>query len=255
MLGDVVSAAGCSYLASGGRLRQFVSENKISLVIANGENSAEGNGITPTSADSLIEAGVDVITGGNHTFRKKNIYSRLDDEVCLVRPANLPGDTPGCGHLTFDVYGYRILVINLLGQVYMDTHATSPFEKLDRILESERGRYDATLVDIHAEATSEKLALARYADGRVSAVAGTHTHIATSDASVLPGGTGYITDLGMCGSHAGVLGVKTEDVLRKFTSVLPVTFTPAEGELYATGAVFAVELPSGKCISAEAVKF
>ena len=255
MLGDVVGVAGCSYLASKGRLRKFVSDNKISLVIANGENSADGNGITPTSADSLIEAGVDVITGGNHTVRKKNIFTRLDDEELLLRPDNFPSRTPGTGHLTVDIAGYRIMVVNLAGQVYMDTHTSSPFEKLDYILDSEKGRYDAVLVDIHAEATSEKLALARYADGRVSAVAGTHTHVQTADACVLPGGTGYITDLGMCGSRAGVIGVRTEDVLHKFLSVLPVTFNPATGDEYATGAVFTVELPSGKCLSAEAVRF
>lgn len=255
MLGDVVSSCGCDYLLSKGRLRQFVRDNNISLVIANGENSADGNGITPTSAKSLMEAGVDIITGGNHTMRKKNIYSMLDDESTIIRPANYPAHSPGCGHVTVEVYGYRILVINLAGQVYMDTHISSPFEKLDSILSSEAGRYDAVVVDIHAEATSEKLALARYAAGRVSAVAGTHTHIPTADIRILDGGTGYITDLGMCGSHAGVLGVKYEDVLHKFLSVTPVSFTPAEGELEAQGAVFTVELPSGKCIDAKAVKF
>lgn len=255
MLGDVVGTAGCDYLISKGRLRNFVRENGISLVIANGENSAEGNGITPTSAKSLAEAGVDVITGGNHTFRKKNIYGMLDDEGTLIRPANITSHAPGVGHVTVDVFGYRILVINLQGQVYMDTHASSPFDKLDYILSAEAGRYDAAVVDIHAEATSEKLALARYACGKVSAVAGTHTHIPTSDAKVLGGYTGYITDLGMCGSMAGVLGVKTEDVLRKFLMPVPVTFTPAEGESEAQGAVFTVELPSGRCVSVSSVSF
>ncbi len=255
MLGDVVGVCGCDYLASKGRLRQFVRDNGISLVIANGENSADGNGITPTSARSLYEAGVDIITGGNHTFRKKNIYSMLDDESGLLRPANYTSHAPGVGHMTVEVFGYRILVINLSGQVYMDTHISSPFEKLDSILSFESGRYDAAVVDIHAEATSEKLALARYAVNRVSAVAGTHTHIPTSDVRILGGYTGYITDLGMCGSHAGVLGVRTEDIIRKFLSPFPVTFTPAEGEAEAEGAVFTIELPSGRCIAAESCRF
>lgn len=254
-LGDVVGVPGCEYLLSGGRLRKFVRENGISLVIANGENSAEGNGITPTSANSLMDAGVDVITGGNHTMRKKNIYPMLDDEGTLIRPANYPSRSPGVGHVTVDVFGYRILVVNLAGQVYMDTHATSPFDCLERILSSEAGRYDAVIVDIHAEATSEKLALARYFSGKVSAVVGTHTHIPTSDIRVLDGYTGYITDLGMCGSQAGVLGVRSDEVIRKFLSVVPVTFVAAEGELCAQGAVFTIDLPSGKCISAEAVTF
>lgn len=257
MLGDVVGTAGCDYLASRGRLRQFVRENGISLVIANGENSAEGNGITPTSARSLYDAGVDVITGGNHTFRKKNFHSMLDDGEMLVRPANYPFAAPGVGHVTVDVFGYRILVINLIGQVYMDNNVSSPFEKLERILNEEKGRYDAAVVDIHAEATSEKLALARYAAHlglSVAAVAGTHTHIQTADARVIDG-VGYVTDLGMCGSAAGVLGVMTEDVIRKFKYPIPVTFRPAEGEEEATGAVFTVELPSGRCRSAVGVRF
>ena len=254
MLGDVVSSVGCRYLLDSGRLRKFASENGISLVIANGENSADGNGITPTSARELFDAGVDVITGGNHTLRKRNIYSMLDDDERVLRPDNMTR-CPGTGHMTVDVCGYRILIISLAGQVYMDTHASSPFDRLDAILSEEAGRYDAVFVDIHAEATSEKIALARYADGRVSAVAGTHTHVQTADACVLAGGTGYITDLGMCGSGAGVLGVKTECILRKFLSPLPVTFEAAEGETHAAGAVFTVELPGGSCTAAEGVKF
>ncbi len=255
MLGDVVGLQGCDYLTSGGRLRRFVRENGISLTVVNGENSADGNGMTPTSVGSLLEAGADVITGGNHTFKKKNVYTLLDDEGTVIRPANYPPNSPGVGHCTVEVFGYRILIINLLGQVYLDARTCSPFDKLDYILSTEAGRFDAAIVDIHAEATSEKLALARYADGRVSAIAGTHTHIQTADCTVLPGGTGYITDLGMCGSHAGVLGVKTEAVLHKFRSATPVTFAPAEGECSAHGALFTIDLPSGKCISAEAVTF
>lgn len=254
MLGDVVGSAGCGYLMSGGRLRRFVSENGISLTVVNGENSADGNGITPTSARELFDAGADVITGGNHTLRKKSIHTMLDDDERMLRPHNFTR-CPGTGYTTVDVHGYRVLVINLSGQVYMDTHASSPFDALDSILSENEGRFDASLVDIHAETTSEKLALARYADGRVSAVVGTHTHIATSDACVLGGGTGYITDLGMCGSHAGVLGVRTDCIIRKFRSPLPVTFEPAEGEMKADGVIFTLELPSGKCVAAEPVHF
>ena len=255
MLGDVFGTEGVGYLASGGRLRRFVRENGISLTVANGENSAEGNGITPTSARDLLDAGVDIITGGNHTFRKKNIFTLLDDGAPLVRPANVPSASPGVGYATVDVFGFRVLVVNLIGQVFIDIHSSSPFDCLDRVLESEKGRYDAVLVDFHAEATSEKLALARYADGRVSALVGTHTHIPTSDACVLPGGTGYITDLGMCGSHSGIIGVTTEAILHRFRLVTPVTFEPAKGDVSAEGAVFEIELPSGRCLGAEQIKF
>lgn len=254
VLGDVVGVAGCEYLMSGGRLRKFITENGIALTVVNGENSAEGNGITPSSARQLFDAGADIITGGNHTLRKKGIHTMLDDDGRMLRPHNFTR-CPGTGYTTVDVFGYRVLVVNLAGQVYMDTHASSPFDALDSILEGNAGKFDAVVVDIHAEATSEKLALARYAAGRVSVVVGTHTHIATADTCVLAGDTGYITDLGMCGSHAGVLGVKTECIIRKFRSPLPVTFEPSEGELQADGAIFEIELPSGKCISAKSIRF
>ncbi len=254
MLGDVVGEAGRRHLASGGRLRRFISENRVTLTVVNGENSAEGNGITPTSARALREAGADVITGGNHTLQKSNIYTLLDDGEFLLRPANYPPNSPGTGHLTVDADGCRILVVNLSGQVFMDPKITSPFLALDSILEAEKGSFDVAVVDIHAEATSEKLALGRYADGRVAAVVGTHTHIPTADLSVLPHGTGYITDLGMCGSHAGVIGVKTECVLHRFKSMTPVTFESAEGEVSAEGAMFTVDTSCGRCVEAVPVR-
>ncbi len=256
MIGDVVGSAGVEYLSRGGRLRREAAERGADFIIVNGENSAEGNGITPTSARALLDAGADVITGGNHTLRKKNVFSMLEDGDKLIRPANYSSRAPGHGFTTALVKGYRFLIINLAGQVYMDS-PSSPFDTLEKILDSEKGGYDAAIVDVHAEATSEKLALARCFDGRITVAAGTHTHVQTADASVLPGGCGYITDLGMCGSHAGILGVKTESILFKFRVGSPVTFEPAEGDVFATGAVFEIEMAGSNaaCISAEAIKF
>lgn len=256
MLGDVVGTAGVDYLVSGGRLRREALSRGVSFVVVNGENASEGNGLTQSAARTLLDAGADVITGGNHILRKKNLYSMLEDGERIIRPANYSPRAPGHGYTTVNVNGWRFLVVNLAGQVFMDSRS-SPFDAFDRIMEAESGNFDAVLVDIHAEATSEKGAIARYADGRAAVVAGTHTHVQTADACVLPGGTGYITDLGMCGSRAGVLGVKTGCILHRFLVGTPVTFEPAEGEVFATGALFELEVGAGgaRCVAAETLKF
>ena len=215
-LGDVVGEEGVCALERGGMLRKLTEKVGADLVIVNGENSADGNGISRESAERLYDCGADVITGGNHTFRRREISSMLDDAAYLIRPANYPAAAPGMGYVIADVRGYRVLVMNLLGVVYMDP-MTPPAECAERILRSEKGKYDFAVCDLHAEATSEKLFFARYFDGKIAVVFGTHTHVATADAQVLPGGTGYVTDLGMCGSHAGILGVKTESIVHKFT--------------------------------------
>ena len=252
-VGDVVGNGGCRYL-EGGRLRRAASHFGADFIIVNGENSASGNGMSRDSARSLMDSGADVITGGNHTFKRREVYDMLDDEKCLVRPANYPPSVPGNGYTIADCMGYRILVINLLGCVFMEP-LTSPFEVAEKILAAEKGRYDISLIDIHAEATSEKMCLARYLDGRVSVVFGTHTHVQTTDAAVLPAGTGYITDLGMTGSMNGILGVKTENIIHKFTVKTPVFFEAAEGNESAHGALFTVNTDTGLCEKAEAVVF
>lgn len=247
-LGDVVGEEGVSFLENGGRLRKLASKLGADLVVVNGENSADGNGISRDSAERLYDCGADVITGGNHTFKRREIASMLDDEEYLIRPANYPAEAPGMGYVIADVRGCRILVMNLLGVVYMDP-MTPPAEVAERILRNEKGKYDAVICDIHAEATSEKLFFARYFDGRMAAVWGTHTHVATADAQVLPKGTGYVTDLGMCGSHNGILGVKTESIVHKFTVRTPVMFEPAKGNCQLHGALFEIDEKTGKCIS------
>ncbi len=253
-VGDVIGASGVGYLSDGRRLRRMRDTLGVHLTVVNAENSAEGNGTLPQSAEALFDAGADILTGGNHTFRRREFYGMLDDCENVLRPANLPAAAEGHGYTVYNADGVRVLVMNLLGSVYMDPVA-SPFETADSILKRENGAYDVALVDFHAEATSEKLALARYLTGRVSAVWGTHTHVQTADACVLGGKTGYITDLGMTGSPDGVLGVKTEPVLHKFLVKTPVRFETEHGNERACGALFTVDADTGACLSAEAIVF
>lgn len=253
-VGDVVGSSGCDYLSAGGRLRKMRDRFGADFVIVNGENSAKNNGITRDTAEIIFDAGADVITGGNHTFKQHKIGDFLDGCEKALRPANYPSDVPGNGYCIAEANGKRVLVINLLGTTFMEP-LDSPFKCAENILNKMRGKYDISVIDIHAEATSEKLCLARYFDGRVSAVFGTHTHVRTADAQVLPGGTGYMTDLGMTGSEEGVLGVKTECIIHKFTKRTPVFFEPAGGKCSAGGAVFTFDAESGKCIKAESISF
>ncbi len=255
-LGDVVGSEGVSYLENNGRLRRLRSQYGADLVIVNGENSADGNGISRESAERLYDCGADVITGGNHTWKRREVYTMLDDAEYLVRPANYPSGAPGMGYVIADACGYRVLVLNVCGTVYMEP-VSPPVEAAERILKRESGRYDVAVCDIHAEATSEKLFFARYFDGKIAAVFGTHTHIPTADICILPGGTGYITDLGMCGSMNGILGVKTESIVHKFTVRTPVVFEPAAGNCKLNGAYFELD-KSGtagwRCIKAMRVE-
>lgn len=209
-IGDVVGSIGCKFLRA--HLPQLKKVKGVDLVIANGENSADGNGITPTSARFLFDSGVDVITAGNHTFRRKESYELFDSCETLLRPANFPSLAPGRGFCVVDMGRIQVGVLNLMGVVYMES-MDSPFDVADRILAE--GVPKITLVDMHAEATGEKRSLAYYLDGRVSAVFGTHTHVQTADEGILDNGTGYISDLGMTGPKRSVLGVKPELVIQK----------------------------------------
>ncbi|MDR3552188.1 MAG: TIGR00282 family metallophosphoesterase [Clostridia bacterium] len=222
-IGDVIGASGCEFM-----MRHLPSLRKlyaVDLVIANGENSAEGNGLTPASADMLFNSGVDVITTGNHVFRRKEIYPALDENPRILRPANYPAATPGKGWTVVDTVKAQVCVINLLGTVFMDP-IDSAFEAADAILASQ-GEGRLVIVDMHAEATSEKRALAFYLDGRVSAVFGTHTHVQTADEEILPHGTGFITDLGMTGPTLSVLGIDPQPIIRRFLTRLPSKFSNA----------------------------
>ena len=247
-IGDVVGAVGCRHLQQ--HLPRIKRELAVDVCIVNGENSADGNGITPVSAKHIFDAGADVITGGNHTFRRHEFYEMLEENEFLLRPANLPVGTPGRGMTVVDRGRYRVAVINLQGTVYMESLA-SPFEVLDDLLK-DAGKF--CIVDFHAEATAEKRALAAYADGRISALFGTHTHVATADEQVLEGGTGFITDVGMTGPIHSCLGVRTELSIEKMRTKLPVRFATAEGPCAMDGVLFTLDDATGKCTAVRRIR-
>ena len=241
---------GVEHLCS--RLRRFKRENGIDLTVVNGENSAKWNGIDPCSAQALLDAGADVLTTGNHVFRINAFYDYLENERFVVRPLNFPSSAPGRGATIVDLGMSRVLIMNVMGTVGLEPLGC-PFEAVERALEENKGVYDVSVLDIHAEATSEKAAIARYFDGRINVVFGTHTHVQTADARILPKGTGFITDLGMCGPTDSILGVKSEIIIDKLRSHMPKKFEFAGGETEATGAIFTLD--SGKVTKVETVRF
>ena len=249
-IGDVVGSVGCRFLRE--KLPALKKKENIGLVIANGENSSDGNGITPASAEFLFSSGVDVITAGNHTFRRRESYDMFDECKTLIRPANYPqATTPGRGYTVYDLGRQQVAVINLMGCLFMEP-LDDPYITIDRIL----SEIDTKLIvlDFHAEATAEKLALAYYLDGRISAFFGTHTHVQTADERILPKGTGYITDLGMTGPYESVLGVKPELAIKKFREKLPVRFELASGSCEMDCVLFSVDERSGKTVSVKRLK-
>ena len=205
------------------------------LAIVNGENAADGAGITGKLADKLLAAGADVVTLGNHTYRRSGIASYLAASERVIRPANSGSETPGHGLAVVEApNGVAVAVLNLLGQLFLPT-PVSPWEIVDALVEEARAAAPVVVVDFHAEATSEKVALATWLDGRVTAVIGTHTHIQTNDARILPGGTAAVTDAGMTGPHASVIGVRAELAIARMRTRLPVRFEPAEGDVRLEG--------------------
>ncbi len=234
-IGDVVGARSIEDLNA--RLWKYREANRVDFVVANGENASDIHGISAPDARSLLDAGADLITLGNHTYGRRDICTLLSDSERIIRPANYPPMAPGGGYTLLRIGGCRLLCINVLGTALMESLAC-PFQTVDRILEREAGNYDISLMDIHAEATSEKIALARYFDGRITMMFGTHTHVQTADEQILPGGSGYITDLGMTGPVGGVIGTDSEAVIEKFRTKMPVRFRVADGEISAHGALF-----------------
>lgn len=250
-IGDVVGSVGCKFLRD--TLPSFKKTMGVDLVICNGENSADGNGITKVSAEYLFDSGVDAITLGNHAFRRKEAYEFIDENPFVVRPANFPPKTtPGKGIINIDTGRRIVTLINLMGNMCIDNNLDCPFETIDEMLSKAESKI--IIVDFHAETTSEKRAMGYYLDGRVSAVFGTHTHVQTSDAQVLPNGTGYITDVGMTGTIHSVLGVKTEIIIDKFKTKLPQRFDLASGECKMECVIFDVDDKSGKCTNCEAFR-
>lgn len=247
-LGDIVGAAGSEFVAS--KLRSVKSFYGIDITVANGENSANGNGITPYSAKFLFENGIDIITTGNHCFRRREIYDMMETNEFLLRPANFPEGNPGHGCCIYDMGSCRIAVVNLMGTVYMEA-LDNPFTVIDRIL----GEIDTPniFVDFHAEATGEKKAMGFYLAGKVTAVFGTHTHVQTADEMILSEHTGYITDVGMCGPELSVLGVKTEIAVEKQRFHSPVRFAESDALPFINGVMTEFDSNNGKCVKIERV--
>jgi len=229
-IGDVVGGPGRRGLAKA--MPGLLSEHEPDLVIANGENSAGGAGITERTANDLFGIGVDLLTTGNHVYRHRDAYEFLDREERVVRPANYPKGNPGRGSLIHEVGGRKVGLLNLSGELQL-TVARSPFPAVEAELADLRKRgAEVILVDFHAEVTSEKIAMGWHLDGRVAAVLGTHTHVPTADARVLPGGTAFICDVGMTGSRQSILGVEVEDALGRFQTQMPTRFRTAEEDIW-----------------------
>jgi metallophosphoesterase (TIGR00282 family) len=224
-IGDVVGSPGRQVLEAA--LPALRDEHRPDWLVVNGENSAGGLGVTVKTARAFFDMGADAITLGNHAYRHRDVYAYLDEEPRIVRPANYIKSNPGRGHTVVDKDGARLAVVNLSGTVFMRA-ARSPFTEVDTILEELDGRADHVLVDFHAEATSEKVAMGWHLDGRVTACVGTHTHVPTADARVLPGGTAYVSDVGMTGARDSVIGVRREQALESFRTQMPVRFDTAD---------------------------
>ena len=242
LVGDVVGRAGRRAFRT--ITPQLRSEKSIDVVIVNGENSAGGKGFTRKALDELYAGGADVVTAGNHVWDKKDVFAFVDDEPFLVRPANYPDGTPGKGYCIFPFKAANIAVMNLSGRSFMPA-LDCPFQKADEILVEIGGQADVVVLDFHAETTSEKLAMGHYLDGRADIVVGTHTHVQTADEQILPGGTAYITDLGMVGAHDSILGVRKEIVIQKFRTGMPVRFDMAEGAAEYAAVIVDIE-PNGR---------
>jgi len=249
-IGDIVGQEAVEYIST--RFGALRKEHCADMIIVNAENAAEGNGLDRATAETLLASGADVLTTGNHVWQKRDLRSFLDDNRNILRPANYRPELPGRGWGIYDFSGKRVLVMNLMGTVYLDPIAC-PFSTVDAILEKEKGNYDISVLDFHAEATSEKIAMAYYLDGRVSAVYGTHTHVQTSDARVFPKGTGFITDLGMTGPLESVLGVRSECIIEKLKYHIPVRFETAKGNIVIHGAKFTIDADSGKTVDVTAI--
>lgn len=252
-IGDVTGTGGVRHLEE--KLWRFRDKEHIDLVIVNAENAGFVTGPSPEIAARILDAGADCLTGGNHTLRNKAIYSYIDSEERMLRPINFGAEAPGAGYTVIDLSGWRVLVMSAMGNVHIEPCLDSPFEYIERALEREAGRYDIAVLDIHAEATGEKLAVAHAFDGRFAAIFGTHTHVPTADARILPRGTGYITDVGMCGESGGILGMDADTVVKRMRTHLPLRFDPASGAVLADGVIFTVDERTGKATDVTRVSF
>lgn len=245
VIGDIVAATGREIM------EKYIDKTRLDydFIVVNGENSAAGFGITSKIADEFFEMGINVITGGNHSWDKKDIYTYLDGNEKLLRPANFPEGVPGVGYtIQPDRKGRKVAVISLQGRVFMNP-IDCPFKKAAEIIEKIKGETKFIIIDFHAEATSEKIAFAKYLDGKASLIFGTHTHVQTADEKILNEGTGYITDVGMTGSDEGVIGTKKEIIINRFLTGLPQKFEMSSESLRVNGLSVELDDETGECIS------
>lgn len=248
-VGDVVGKTGADYIMR--ILPSLRREKNVDFCVINGENAAESNGITPKLCKDLFACGADVITTGNHVFRRTELYNFLDENNFVLRPANFPASTPGKGYCIVDKGRFQVGVMNLLGTTFMEP-LCNPFATAEAVLK-ELASCKIVLLDFHAEATSEKRALGFFLDGKVSALFGTHTHVQTADEQILPSGTGYITDLGMTGAKQSVLGVEPDIMVQRFHTQMPVRFSFAKGAPMLNGCLFDIDEKTGRCTGVERI--
>jgi hypothetical protein len=237
-VGDIIGESGVKELEK--RLPKLKREEKIDFVIVNGENAAGGMGITEKNFNDILSAGANIVTMGNHTWAKKEIFKFINHPQ-IIRPANYSKGVPGKGYAIMEVENKKIAIINLIGRVDINVLSENPFLKVNKIVEKVKDEVDIIVVDFHAEATAEKIALARYLDGRVTAIFGTHTHVQTADEKVLPNGTAYITDIGMTGPENSVIGMDIKASIKRFETTLPERYKLAEGDCIFNGCIFDID--------------
>ena len=250
-VGDVVGRSGrrafCNYTP---KLR---AEKQIDVVVVNGENAAHGKGLSHNTFMELLSGGADIVTSGNHIWDNKDVFSIIDQEPYLIRPANYPEGAPGKGFCIYPHRSKTIGVLNLSGRSFMPVTMDCPFNKATEIVKELHKECDIILLDFHAETTSEKIAMGFFLDGKVTAIWGTHTHVQTVDSRILPQGTAYITDLGMVGPFNSALGIRTEDAIKKFLTAMPVKFEVAEGPCIYCGVMFEIDDKTNKVVNIERI--
>ncbi len=252
LIGDIIGKPGRHAVHNS--LARLRADHTIDFIVANGENLANGTGIQPEQFKNLIDMGVDVVTSGNHIFSKKEVREILGKDPRLLRPHNYPSENPGSGLGIYDCKGIPVAVLNLMGRVYLYP-IDCPFKSADKALEQVKGKAKIVIVDMHCEATSEKRAMGFYLDGRVSSVTGTHTHVMTADEEILPGGTAYLTDIGMSGSSKSLIGMKPEPILQRFLTGAPARFEVSEELPYLfQAALVSVDPENGKATKIERIR-
>ena len=251
-VGDIVGNLGVKELKR--RLGKIKEEKKIDFIIVNGENSAEGMGITEKNFRDILDAGANVVTMGNHTWGKKDIFKFIDNPK-IIRPANYPEGVQGKGYRIFKCLDKKICVINLIGRVDINILTENPFLIANKIIEKVKKDVDIIIIDFHAEATAEKIALGYYLDGKATAIFGTHTHVQTADEKILPNGTGYITDIGMTGPKNSVIGMNIDASIKRFETTLPERYRIAEGEAIFNGVIFDIDDKSNKVKKIERINY